>query len=74
MGLRASPHDLRRCLTNTCQRTFRMARSDVKLVIDHNEGFRSDDVLEGHYTEDDILRGPAGGPFVLPVHPRYFFS
>jgi hypothetical protein len=55
LGLRASPHDLRRCLTNTCQRRFRMARSDVKLVIDHNEGIRSDDVLEGHYTDDDRL-------------------
>ena len=55
LGLRASPHDLRRCLTNTCQRRFRFQRSDVKMVIDHAEGFRSDDVLEGHYTEDDRL-------------------
>jgi hypothetical protein len=55
LGLRASPHDLRRGLTNTCQRKFRFQRSDVKMVIDHNEGIRSDDVLEGHYTEDDRL-------------------
>ncbi|QEE39923.1 MULTISPECIES: integrase family protein [unclassified Methylobacterium] len=66
LGLRASPHDLRRCLTNTCQRKFRMARSDVKLVIDHNEGFRSDDVLEGHYTEDDRL------DLKRPVMERWF--
>jgi hypothetical protein len=55
LGLKASPHDLRRCLTNTCQRRFRFQRSDVKLVIDHNEGIRSDDALEGHYTDDDRL-------------------
>lgn len=55
LGLRASPHDLRRCLANTCQRQFRFARSDVKLVIDHNEGIRSDDVLQAHYTDDDRL-------------------
>ncbi|MBD8907184.1 integrase [Methylorubrum zatmanii] len=55
LGLRASPHDLRRGLTNTCQRRFRFQRSDVKLVVDHAEGIRSDDVLEGHYTDDDRL-------------------
>lgn len=55
LGLKASPHDLRRGLTNTCQKKFRFQRSDVKMVIDHNEGIRSDDVLEGHYTDDDRL-------------------
>lgn len=55
MDLRASPHDIRRCLTNICQTKLRIARSDVKLVTDHNEGIRSDDVLEGHYTDDDRL-------------------
>ncbi|MET7242938.1 integrase arm-type DNA-binding domain-containing protein [Methylobacterium sp. EM32] len=55
MDLRASPHDIRRCLTNTCQKRFRIARSDVKLVVDHAEGISSTDVLEGHYTDDDRL-------------------
>lgn len=65
MSLQASPHDIRRCLTNTCQTRFRVARSDVKLVTDHNEGIRSDDVLEGHYTADDRLDLKA------PVMERY---
>jgi len=65
MALRASPHDIRRCLTNVCQTRFRVARSDVKLVTDHNEGIRSDDVLEGHYTDDDRLDLKA------PVMERY---
>lgn len=65
MDLRASPHDIRRCLTNTCQKRLRFARSDVKLITDHNEGIRSDDVLEGHYTDDDRLDLKA------PVMERY---
>jgi sRNA-binding protein len=30
------------------------------MILDHNEGIRSDDVLESHYTEDDRLdlKGP----------------
>ena len=55
MGLRSSPHDIRRAFSNTCQTRYRISRPDTKLVMDHNEGIRSDDVLEGHYTADDRL-------------------
>lgn len=55
LGLRASPHDLRRAMTNTLQATLRFARSDVKLVTDHNEGIPRGDTLELHYTADDRL-------------------
>ncbi|BAQ45931.1 MULTISPECIES: hypothetical protein [Methylobacterium] len=55
MALRASPHDIRRCLTIVCQKRFRIARSDVKLVVDHAEGISSTDVPERHYTDDDRL-------------------
>jgi integrase len=55
LGIKASPHDLRRCLSTTLQHEFRVSRDTVKLVLDHNEGIRSDDVLERHYTADDRL-------------------
>ncbi|ARO54038.1 hypothetical protein B2G69_07695 [Methylorubrum zatmanii] len=60
LGMRASPHDLRRGLSTTCQHRLRQSREAVKLILDHNEGFRSDDVLEAHYTDDDRLdlKGP----------------
>ncbi|TXN73260.1 integrase family protein [Methylobacterium sp. WL6] len=55
MGVLASPHDLRRGLSTVCQRVLRIPRDSVKLVLDHNEGIRSDDVLERHYSDDDRL-------------------
>lgn len=55
LDLRSSPHDIRRAFSNTCQKKYRISRPDTKLVMDHNEGIRSDDVLEGHYTADDRL-------------------
>ncbi len=55
MGVMASPHDLRRGLATVCQRVLRIPRDTVKMILDHNEGVRSDDVLERHYTEDDRL-------------------
>ena len=55
MGLRASPHDLRRAFSTYSQKLLRIGRSDVKLVMDHAEGIPVDDVLEGHYTADDRL-------------------
>ncbi len=60
MGLKASPHDLRRGLSTACQNRLRIARDDVKLIIDHNEGIPSNDVLEAHYTVHDRLdrKGP----------------
>lgn len=60
IGLRASPHDLRRGMSSTCQRRLRIPRETVKMLVDHNEGIPSNDVLEAHYTEDDRLdlKGP----------------
>ena len=55
MGLKASPHDLRRGFSTHCQKTLRLPRDAVKLIMDHNEGIAADDVLEGHYTIDDRL-------------------
>jgi len=55
MGIAASPHDLRRGLSTVCQATLRIPRDTVKMILDHNEGYRSDDVLERHYTDDDRL-------------------
>lgn len=55
MGIAASPHDLRRGLSTVCQATLRIPRDTVKMILDHNEGIRSDDVLERHYTDDDRL-------------------
>jgi hypothetical protein len=55
MGVLASPHDLRRGMSTVMQAVFRFDRLDVKRIIDHNEGVRSDDVLERHYTLDDRL-------------------
>jgi hypothetical protein len=55
MGLLASPHDLRRGLASHGQKRLRYTRETVKLIMDHNEGIRSDDVLEAHYTVDDRL-------------------
>lgn len=60
MGMRASPHDLRRGLSSACQDRLKVVRDDVKLIIDHNEGIPSNDVLEAHYTVHDRLdrKGP----------------
>ena len=60
MGMRASPHDLRRGLSTACQNRIRIARAHVKLILDHNEGIPSNDVLEAHYTVHDRLdeKGP----------------
>ncbi len=55
MAILASPHDMRRGLSTTLQSVFRHNPLDVKRIIDHNEGVRSDDVLEKHYTIDDRL-------------------
>ncbi|SFG81074.1 MULTISPECIES: integrase family protein [Methylobacterium] len=55
MGLRASPHDIRRGFSTHSQKTLRLPRDAVKLIMDHNEGIAADDVLEGHYTIDDRL-------------------
>jgi integrase len=55
MGILASPHDMRRGLSTTLQSVFRHNPLDVKRILDHNEGVRSDDVLEKHYTLDDRL-------------------
>ncbi len=51
----ASPYDLRRGLSTTCQATLRIPRDTVKMILDHNEGFRTADVLERHHTDDDRL-------------------
>jgi hypothetical protein len=55
LGIRASPHDFRRAMTNTLQTVMRIPRSDVKLLTDHNEGIARGDTLEMHYTDDDRL-------------------
>ncbi len=55
MAIMASPHDMRRGLSTTLQAVFRCDPLDVKRILDHNEGVRSDDVLEKHYTKDDRL-------------------
>lgn len=55
MAILASPHDMRRGLSTTLQTVFRHNPLDVKRILDHNEGVRSDDVLEKHYTVDDRL-------------------
>ncbi|WP_244479824.1 tyrosine-type recombinase/integrase [Methylobacterium sp. Leaf94] len=55
MGLKASPHDIRRGFSTHSQKILKTSRKDVKLVMDHSEGIASDDVLEGHYTVDDRL-------------------
>ncbi|MCJ2124364.1 integrase family protein [Methylobacterium sp. J-077] len=60
IGVRASPHDLRRGFSTHGQKQLRIPRADVKLVMDHAEGIASTDTLEGHYTDDDRLdlKGP----------------
>ncbi|KMO21213.1 integrase family protein [Methylobacterium platani] len=60
MGVWASPHDLRRGLSSACQNRLGVERPDVKLVLDHNEGIPTNDVLEAHYTVHDRLdkKGP----------------
>lgn len=55
LGLQASPHDVRRGFSTHGRRILGIARSDTKLIMDHNEGISSDDVLEAHYTADDRL-------------------
>lgn len=55
IGVKASPHDLRRGFSTHAQKTLRLPRDAVKLVMDHNEGIEASDVLEGHYTVDDRL-------------------
>lgn len=55
IGVRASPHDIRRGFSTHCQKTLRLPRDAVKMVMDHNEGIEASDVLEGHYTIDDRL-------------------
>lgn len=55
MGLKASPHDLRRGLTSHGRKILKMTREEIKYVMDHNEGIPSDDVLETHYSDDDRL-------------------
>ncbi|SDM57211.1 hypothetical protein SAMN05216360_102476 [Methylobacterium phyllostachyos] len=55
LGVKASPHDIRRGFSTHAQKTLRLPRDSVKMVMDHNEGISSDDVLEGHYTVDDRL-------------------
>ncbi|ARO53966.1 integrase [Methylorubrum zatmanii] len=55
MGVRASPHDLRRGFTSHGRKILKIARPDTKLIMDHNEGIPSDDVLETHYSDDDRL-------------------
>ncbi|MGG3810125.1 integrase family protein [Methylorubrum rhodesianum] len=55
MAIAASPHDMRRGLSTVCQKRLGVPRATVKMILDHNEGIRTDDVLERHYTEDDRL-------------------
>ena len=55
MGVRASPHDLRRGLSSLCQSELRILPATVELIVDHNEGVPSDNVLERHYTADKRL-------------------
>ncbi|QDI79002.1 integrase [Methylorubrum populi] len=55
LGLRASPHDVRRGFSTHGRRILGIARSDTKLIMDHAEGIPTDDVLEAHYTADDRL-------------------
>lgn len=55
MGLKASPHDLRRGLTSHGRKILKMTREEIKYIMDHNEGIPSDDVLETHYSDDDRL-------------------
>ncbi|OHV15841.1 hypothetical protein BK022_16200 [Methylorubrum extorquens] len=55
MGVRASPHDLRRGMTSLCQSELRILRATVELIVDHNEGVPTDNVLERHYTADKRL-------------------
>ncbi|SFU92751.1 hypothetical protein SAMN02799631_03184 [Methylobacterium sp. 174MFSha1.1] len=55
MGVRASPHDLRRGMTSLCQSELRILRATIELIVDHNEGVPTDNVLERHYTADKRL-------------------
>ncbi|BCM83813.1 site-specific integrase [Methylobacterium indicum] len=55
MGVRASPHDLRRGLSSLCQTALRILPATVELILDHNEGVPTDNVLERHYTMDRRL-------------------
>lgn len=55
MGVRASPHDLRRGLSSQCQTELRILPATVELILDHNEGVATDNVLERHYTMDKRL-------------------
>ncbi len=55
LSLKASPHDVRRAMTNTLQKVFRIKQSEVKLLVDHAEGIGRNDTLEMHYTDDDRL-------------------
>ena len=61
MGVLASPHDLRRAMSNYLQKHCRIPRTTVKMILDHNEGIPTNDILEAHYTDDDRLdlKGPA---------------
>ena len=65
MGLKASPHDLRRGLTSHGRKILKMTREEIKYIMDHNEGIPSDDVLETHYSDDDRL------DLKLPVMERW---
>lgn len=55
MGIRASPHDLRRGLSSLCQTELRILPETVEMILDHNEGVPTDNVLERHYTNDKRL-------------------
>ncbi|MBB5758516.1 integrase [Methylorubrum rhodinum] len=55
MGVRASPHDLRRGLSSLCQTELRILPATVEMILDHSEGVPTDNVLERHYTNDKRL-------------------
>ncbi len=49
-GITASPHDIRRGLTTHGQDVLGIDVDELKLILDHSEGHKSDDVTEGSYS------------------------
>lgn len=49
-GNDCSPHDMRRAFGTSFANAAGLATSDVKLILDHNEGASHDDVTVNHYS------------------------
>lgn len=49
-GSQAAPHDIRRGLATHLEDELGMEQSEFKVVLDHSEGKKGDDVTEKHYS------------------------